>query len=135
MLDSANSNNRENDRRVLGLTGAGLSRVLLLPAILTGEILLRVLGLTAEVLYEDLDPRPGPSPSARILSVGILSVGVLVSVVLVSWVLAAGAFVRGLILISNWAHRDTIHHIRGRECHIIQVVDIVAAAICATILA
>ena len=59
----------------------------------------------------------------------ILTGEVLSAGVLASWVLAAvAAFVRGLILISNWAHRSTtrhstIHHIRGRECHIIQVVD------------
>ena len=48
----------------------------------------------------------------------VLTAGVLVSVVLASSVLAvAAAFVRGLILISNWADRSTtwghstIHHI------------------------
>ena len=125
---------------MLGLTGAGLSRVILTGVILTGVVLLRVLGLTAEVLYVDLNPRPGPSPSAGILSAGILSaevlsVGILANVVLVDWILAAAAFVRGLILICNWEYRNTIHHIRGRECHIIQSVDIVAAAMCATIIA
>jgi hypothetical protein len=110
--------------RVLDLPRAGLSRVLLL----------RVLGLPHAILTDE-----------------ILSAGVWASVVLASLVLAAAAaFVRGLILISNWAHRgtthhSTIHHIRGRECHIIQVVDggmshhtlscIVAAAMCVSIFA
>ena len=110
MPDFANgSNSRENDRRVL-LLRAGLSRVLLLRVILTGEVTLRVLGLTG----------------------GALPAEVLVSVVMVlaSWVLAvAAAFVRSLILISDWAHRSTatrhstIHHIRGRERHIMAVAD------------
>jgi len=48
-MESVNgSHNRENDHRVLGLTRAGLfrGRVLLLRVILTGEVLLRVLGLS-----------------------------------------------------------------------------------------
>ena len=48
-MESVNgSHNRENDHRVLGLTRAGLFRVrvLLLRVILTGEVLLRVLGLS-----------------------------------------------------------------------------------------
>jgi hypothetical protein len=113
VLDFANgSNSRENDRRVLGLTSAGLSRVLLLRVILTGEVLLRVLGLTGEV----------------ITSVSV----VMASVVMASLVLAvAAAFVRSLILISDWAHRSTvtrhstihstIHRIRGRDRHIIHM--------------
>ena len=109
------SNRREIDLRVLGLTSAGLSRALLLRVIMTGEVLLRVLGLTGGVLPAE-----------------VLGSAVLGSAVLASWVLALAAFVilsHGLILISNWAHRgmatrhSTIHHIRGRECHIMAVVD------------
>ena len=87
---------------MLGLTSAGLSRVLLLRVIMTGEILLRVLGLTGEVIT-----------SVVMVSVGMVSV-VITSVVMVS----AAAGVRCLILISDWAHRSTvtrhstIHHIR-----------------------
>ena len=106
-------------------SGAGLLRVILGPgAGLSRAILLRVLGLTA---------------------------GVLASWVLASWVLAAAAaFVRSLILISDWTYRRTTHHstirhIRGRECRIMAVVDggmsqtilscIVAAAMCVSIFA
>ena len=116
MLDSANgSNSRENDRLVLLLrvilTGvlrrAGLSRV-----ILTGVLRRRRAGLSRVILTGE-----------------VLSDGVLDSVVLAGWVLAAAAFVRSLILISDWAHRSTatrhstIHHIRGRERHIMAVAD------------
>ena len=128
-LDSANgSNSRENDRRVL-LLRAGLSRVLLLRVILTGEVTLRVLGLTGAGLFRVL-LLPAIRTGEILLRVLGLTAGVLASWVLASWVLAAAAaFVRSLILISDWAHRSTatrhstIHHIRGRECHIMAVVD------------
>ena len=127
MLDSANGNNsREDDRRVLLLrailTGvlrrAGLSRV-----ILTGVLRRRRAGLSRVILT-------GVLGLPRVILTGeVLSDGVLDSVVLAGWVLAAAAFVRSLILISDWAHRSTdtrhstihstthhstIHHIRGR---------------------
>ena len=109
------------------LRRAGLSRV-----ILTGVLRRRRAGLSRVLLLRVLGlPRV-------ILTGEVLSARVLDSVVLAGWVLAAAAFVRSLILISDWAHRSTatrhstihsttrhstIHHIRGRHRHIMAVVD------------
>ena len=113
MLDSANgSNSRENDRLVL-----------LLRVILTGVLRRRRAGLSRVILT-------GVLGLPRVILTGeVLPAGVFDSAVLVGLVLVAAAFVRSLILISDWAHRrtatrhSTIHHIRGRHRHIMAVVD------------